>query len=82
MLILSNDDVKSVITMKATIDALEESYRQLISREAVCRPRIDIRIPTEDPSKAYVWGTMEGGVGHVGLLRHQNEVGHHVPVGL
>ena len=61
MLILNNDDVKDVITMEVTIDALEESYRQLISREAVCRPRIDIRIPTEDPNKAYVWGTMEGG---------------------
>ena len=64
MLILNNDDVKGVITMEVTIDALEESYRQLISREAVCRPRIDIRIPTEDPNKAYVWGTMEGGRPH------------------
>jgi len=27
----------------------------------VCRPRIDIRIPTSDPGKVYQWGTMEGG---------------------
>src|SRR5687767_6785653 len=29
--------------------------------EAVCRPRIDIRIPTQDPERVYQWGTMEGG---------------------
>jgi alanine dehydrogenase len=29
--------------------------------EGVCRPRIDIRIPTSDPEKVYQWGTMEGG---------------------
>ncbi len=27
----------------------------------MCRPRIDIRIPTSDPAKNYQWGTMEGG---------------------
>ena len=27
----------------------------------MCRPRIDIRIPTSDPEKIYQWGTMEGG---------------------
>ena len=60
-LILSNDDVKSVLTMEMTMRALEESYQQLARREAVCRPRIDIQIPTQDPDKVYQWGTMEGG---------------------
>ncbi len=27
----------------------------------MCRPRIDIRIPTGDPERVYQWGTMEGG---------------------
>ncbi|MBI2538646.1 MAG: ornithine cyclodeaminase family protein, partial [Deltaproteobacteria bacterium] len=60
-LILNNDDVRSVLTMEATMAALEEAYRQVARGEAVCRPRIDIQIPTRDPRKVYQWGTMEGG---------------------
>jgi ornithine cyclodeaminase/alanine dehydrogenase-like protein (mu-crystallin family) len=60
-LIINNHDVEQVLTMETTIAALEESYRNLAIGEAVCRPRIDIRIPTSDPSKNYQWGTMEGG---------------------
>jgi alanine dehydrogenase len=59
--IINNDDVARVLTMDATIDALETAYRQLISGEAVCRPRIDIQIPTPEAGKTYQWGTMEGG---------------------
>lgn len=61
MLILNNADVEKVLTMEATIAALEESYLALAAGEAVCRPRIDVRIPTRDPAKNYQWGTMEGG---------------------
>ena len=60
-LILNNDDVRSVLTMEATMAALEEAYKQVARGEAVCRPRIDIQIPTRDPRKIYQWGTMEGG---------------------
>ncbi|HEY7298313.1 MAG TPA: hypothetical protein VH684_10295 [Xanthobacteraceae bacterium] len=61
MLIINNAEVAKVLTMEATISALEESYIQLAAKEAVCRPRIDIRIPTSDPARNYQWGTMEGG---------------------
>jgi ornithine cyclodeaminase/alanine dehydrogenase-like protein (mu-crystallin family) len=60
-LIINNHDVQQVLTMEDTIAALEQSYLQLASQEAVCRPRIDIRIPTSDPARNYQWGTMEGG---------------------
>jgi alanine dehydrogenase len=60
-LILYNDDVTKVLTMADTIAALEKSYLDIASKEAVCRPRIDIRIPTSDPAKNYQFGTMEGG---------------------
>jgi len=50
-----------VLTMKDTIEVLEEAYADLAAKEAVCRPRVDIQIPTSDPHKAYQWGTMEGG---------------------
>jgi alanine dehydrogenase len=60
-LIINNADVAKVLTMETTMAALEEAYLALATREAVCRPRIDIRIPTSNPAKNYQWGTMEGG---------------------
>ena len=60
-LFLSNRDVARVLTMRATIDALEQAYADVAAGEAVCRPRIDIRIPTASPAKNYQWGSMEGG---------------------
>jgi alanine dehydrogenase len=60
-LFLSNDDVAKVLTMEDTIAALEASYAGLATKETVCRPRIDIRIPTSDPAKNYQFGSMEGG---------------------
>jgi alanine dehydrogenase len=50
-----------VLTPRMTREALEQAYRDLASGEGVCRPRIDIRIPTDTPGKIYQWGTMEGG---------------------
>ncbi len=61
MLFLNNDDVKELLTMEMTMEALEKSYIQMIKGEGVCRPRIDLRIPLRDPNKTYRWGTMEGG---------------------
>ena len=58
---LNNDDVKGLLTMEKTMEALETSYLRMIKGEAVCRPRIDLQIPTRDPQKVYQWGTMEGG---------------------
>ena len=60
-LIINNQEVQQLLTMADTIGALEQGYLQLAAGEAVCRPRIDIRIPTSDPARNYQWGTMEGG---------------------
>lgn len=60
-LFINNDVVSEVLTMKDTIAALEKSYRELATHESVCRPRVDIQIPTPDENKIYQWGTMEGG---------------------
>lgn len=60
-LFLSNADVARVLTMPAAIAALEQAYGDVAAGEAVCRPRIDIRIPTADPARNYQWGSMEGG---------------------
>ena len=60
-LFINNDVVSQVLTMEDTIAALEQSYRDIATGAAVCRPRIDIRIPTDDASKTYQFGSMEGG---------------------
>lgn len=60
-LFINNEVVSEVLTMEDTLAVLEESYRNLAIGEAVCRPRIDIRIPTSDPAKNYQFGSMEGG---------------------
>jgi ornithine cyclodeaminase/alanine dehydrogenase-like protein (mu-crystallin family) len=60
-LLINNEVVANVLTMEDTIAALETAYAKLVREEAVCRPRIDIQIPTKDPKKIYQWGTMEGG---------------------
>ena len=60
-LFLNNEDVKQVLTMDMTLEALEESYRQAMAGEVVCRPKITLRLPTRDPEQVYNWGTMEGG---------------------
>ena len=67
--------------MKDTIAALEKAYREVATRESVCRPRVDIRIPTSDDKKVYQWGTMEGG-SPVGLFRHPHEVRRHLRAGI
>jgi ornithine cyclodeaminase/alanine dehydrogenase-like protein (mu-crystallin family) len=64
VLLIDNHTVAKVLTMETTLAALEDAYRQHVAGEAVCRPRIDIQIPTPDPNKVYRWGTMEGGSMH------------------
>lgn len=60
-LLIDNRTVNEVLTPAMTRQALQGAYVDLIAGEAVCRPRIDIRIPTKTPGRFYQWGTMEGG---------------------
>jgi ornithine cyclodeaminase/alanine dehydrogenase-like protein (mu-crystallin family) len=61
MLIINNADVAKVLTMGEAIDALEQAYRQLVTTDAVCKPRTDIQIPTKNAGKVYQWSSVEGG---------------------
>ncbi len=60
-LFIDNAVVVKLLTMEDTIDALEQSYRGIATGEAICSPRIDVRIPTRDPARTYQFGSMEGG---------------------
>ncbi len=61
MLLLNNEVIEQVLDMGATMSALEQSYLGIARGTAICRPRIDVSIPTSDPAREYRWGTMEGG---------------------
>jgi alanine dehydrogenase len=68
VLILHNDDVKQVLTMDMTIDALRQSYTEVATGESACRPRIDFRLPTKNPDRHYQWSTMDGGSPNTGYF--------------
>jgi alanine dehydrogenase len=48
---LSNADVEKVLTMGATLEALEVLYKQLGNREAVFFPRQDLHVPLARPEE-------------------------------
>lgn len=68
MLLIGNDDVSRLLAPRDTIGALEEAYADLAAGEAVCRPRIDVRMPTGDGRTVYQWGSMEGGSSRSGYF--------------
>jgi ornithine cyclodeaminase/alanine dehydrogenase-like protein (mu-crystallin family) len=48
-LILSNDDVDKLLTMRECIDVLEEAYVELAEGRGVNRTRSDCITPTANP---------------------------------
>lgn len=78
MLLIDNEVMAEVLDMDTTMSALEASYLGIAQGTAVCRPRIDISIPTSDPAREYRWGTMEGGStdGYF-AIRMKSDILHH-----
>jgi alanine dehydrogenase len=68
MLLLDNSDAATVLRVPDVVDVLEQSYHDLITGDGVCRPRIDVRIPTGDADSVYQWGSMEGGSARTGYF--------------
>lgn len=60
MLLLTNDDVKQVLTMELAIAVLEEAYQDFFRGNAVCRPRVNTQVPLGDEGKVYNWSSVEG----------------------
>lgn len=62
MLLLNNAEVEQVLPMDLTLQVIEDGYRELFRGEAVCRPRISMQLPTNDPHAYFSWSTTEGGL--------------------
>jgi alanine dehydrogenase len=60
MLIIDNDLVSRLLTMKDCIRVQEEAFRKLPTGGSIHRPRIDMYVPCERDDGYFRWGTMEG----------------------
>jgi len=68
VLVLSNDDVKSVLDMSGTMSALRIGYDDLKRGEATYGPRIDYCLPTGRDTDYYQWGNMVGASASFGVV--------------
>ncbi|MBI4523651.1 MAG: ornithine cyclodeaminase family protein [Deltaproteobacteria bacterium] len=65
MLLLNNQDVERLLSMKDCIEVIEEAYRELGSGMAANFPeggRMDVQAPSPgpEPERCYIWGGLAG----------------------
>lgn len=80
MLMISNDDVARVLSMRECMQAQEAAFRALLTGQAVFRPRIDTYIPCDREDGYYRFGTVEGASDGVHAVRLKSDIVHW-PVG-
>ena len=61
-LLLTNQDVREVLTMDICIEVLEEAFCELGYGRAINRPRSHTYMLNDDPNDFYVFKSVEGGV--------------------
>src|SRR6266576_3783084 len=66
-LILSNDDVEKLLTMRDCIDVLEDAYVELAEGRGVNRTRSDCITPTSRPDAVYGLKSMDGVIPKLGI---------------
>lgn len=62
MLILSNEEIETFLSIHLCIDALEKAYRSWNDGTAINRPRTDLVLPSPDTSGVYAFKSMEAGM--------------------
>jgi alanine dehydrogenase len=62
MMILSNEDVSSLLSMDNCLHHLETAYKEMSDGTAVNRPRSDLYLPATTSGGVYCFKTMEGGL--------------------
>ena len=68
MLLLKDDDVQRVLTMPMTLEALEETQREIVRGNAASMGRIDVYLPCDRPDSYYRWALMTGGARRDGFV--------------
>ena len=67
-LLIDNDLVKAVLTMEDCVRVQEEAFKELLTGDAVHRPRIDVYVPCDREDGYYRWGSMEGASKTLGIF--------------
>lgn len=62
MIILSNEEIESLLTLEMAFQALERAYLGQASGKAVNRPRTDLYLPGIHEGSVYAFKSMEGGL--------------------
>jgi ornithine cyclodeaminase/alanine dehydrogenase-like protein (mu-crystallin family) len=62
MLILSNEEIGSFLSISTCIDALEKAYKSWDAGRAINRPRTDLVLPSPNESGVYAFKSMEAGM--------------------
>jgi alanine dehydrogenase len=82
MKVINNSDVSRLVTQEEVTRALESAYQDFFNGTAVCRPRVDVEIPSSSPDRFYRWGTMEGGsAGKYFAIRCKSDMIYHKTTG-
>src|SRR3954469_16464473 len=66
-LLLSNEDVTTVLSMADCMAPMETAFRELGEGRAVSRPRSDLVVPQDDPARHYLLKTCDAALPGVGL---------------
>src|SRR5919106_100245 len=62
MLILSNEEIESFLSIETCIEALEKAYLSWDKGTAINRPRTDLVLPSPNESGVYAFKSMEAGL--------------------
>src|SRR5207245_11405617 len=83
MLILSNEEIESFLSIKTCIETLEQAYKSWDKGTAINRPRTDLVLPSPNESGVYAFKSMEAGLGDppIVALRVNSDVNRRRPQG-
>jgi len=74
MLMVTNDMVKQVLTMRECIEAQEKAFAGLLEGKSIFRPRIDMYVPCDREDGYYRWGTVDGACDGVLAVRLKSDI--------
>src|SRR3954447_15116283 len=74
MLMLDNNVVKQVLTMRECIEVQERAFRGTLTGASVSRPRLDMFVPCDREDGYYRWGSVEGASDGVLAVRLKSDI--------
>jgi alanine dehydrogenase len=74
MLLIDNEAVKRVLSMRECIEAQELAFAGALTGASVSRPRLDMFVPCDREDSYYRWGSVEGASDGVLAVRLKSDV--------